>query len=122
MMPASVPIATIAIVIVSVVPIASIGEDDALLHLPDGLIGKVERPLTVTAVIRARFSQIFTRFLEMPKGFLQARRRICRGDVEMRPAHDDTQQSDGGECADFPTIDHGCSYHEVLSAWSAHRR
>jgi hypothetical protein len=99
-----VPIVIVSIV--SVVPIATIGEDDALLHLPDGLIGEVESPLAVTAVIGASFSQIFTRFLEMPKGLFHARRRIGRGEVEMRPAHDDAQQSDSGERADFPTVDH----------------
>jgi hypothetical protein len=102
--PASVPI-----VIVSIVPIAPIGEDDTLLHLPDGLIGEVEGPLTVPAAIPARFSQIFTRFLEMPKRRFHARRRIGRGHVEMRTAHDDAEQSDSGESADFPTVDHASS-------------
>jgi hypothetical protein len=72
-----VPIVSIVIVSIAIVPavsITSIGEDDAVLYLPDGLIGEVECPLTVTAVIRASFSQIFTRFLEMSKRRLQARR------------------------------------------------
>jgi hypothetical protein len=104
-----VPIVIVSIVIASAVPIAPVGEDDAVLHFPDGLIGEVEGPLTVTTAIRASFSQILTRCLEMPKRLFHARWWIRRGHVEMRPAHDDAQQSDGGERANFPTIDHGSS-------------